>query len=151
MNTKDKQEHDKSQEPGTRAPNSVAPPAKQGPRSNEHRAQYGNDAIAQPEPKPKDGAGMPEGYKPDQSVKFVAGKEGKDGKPGTPDQIHNADGTQTNVSAANAQVSNAMETLPKDHTYRDRVEAQAKSLGIVIDPDWTLEYLMWVIRMKGSS
>ena len=52
------------------------------------------------------------------------------------------------VPAAQRQ---AMETLPADHNYRDRVEAQAKSLNITIDPSWTLERLLFEIRMQASS
>lgn len=44
-----------------------------------------------------------------------------------------------------------MENLPKDHTYRDRVEAQARSLGVEVKEGETLEYLMWKIRMQASS
>jgi hypothetical protein len=44
-----------------------------------------------------------------------------------------------------------MTNLGPDHTYRDRVEAQARSLGVEVTGEETMEYLMWVIRMKASS
>jgi hypothetical protein len=46
---------------------------------------------------------------------------------------------------------NAMETLPEGHTYRDRVEAQARACGVGFTADTTTEYLMFLIRMKTSS
>ena len=113
---------------GERAPNAVTRPARRGDESN------------------KPVVGMPEGYKPDTSVKYVKGKEGQ------PDQIHNEDGSKTDVSPHNSQTpGNQLETLPKDHTYRDRVEAQARSLGIPVNENETLEFLMWKISMAGSS
>ncbi len=129
MTTKD----DKSQEPGTRAPNSVVPESK---RSSD----------VQPPKAKHDFKGAPEGYKPDTSVQYKAGKDGADSV------VTKEDGktVETAVSPYNA-AQPVPEELDKDHTYRDRVEAQARALGIEIDPDWTLEYLLWVIRMKGSS
>lgn len=59
-------------------------------------------------------------------------------------------GTPTETNPA-ADQKTAMEELPANHTYRDRVEAQAKALGIKIEPGWTLERLMFEIRMQASS
>lgn len=122
----------KAQEPGTRATNAVTRPAARAAD------------VAPPHPR-HDFKGMPEGYKPDTSVQFVAGKDGK------PDMLKNDDGTTAAVSPTSATSAPVLEELPEKHTYRDRVESQAKSLGIEIDPEWTLEYLLWVIRMKASS
>jgi hypothetical protein len=127
---------------GQRASKSFVRPAA---TSAEHRSRYGNDAIPEAQQAQKDGAGMPPGYKPDTSVSFHAGKGDK------PDQIKDADGTR-DVSPANANVGgNDLGTLPKDHTYRDRVEAQARSLGIAVNEGETLEFLLWKIRMQASA
>lgn len=91
--------------------------------------------------------GMPEGYKPDTSSSYVKGKA----EDGSEDQIHGEDGKKTAVKAFNANSAPVLETLPKDHTYRDRVEAQAKSLGVPIVEGETLELLLWKIRVMASS
>ncbi len=129
MTTKD----DKSQEPGTRAPNSVVPEAK---RSSD----------VQPPKAKHDFKGAPEGYKPDTSVQYKAGKDGADSV------VTKEDGktVETAVSPYNA-AQPVPEELDKDHTYRDRVEAQARSLGITWEENETLESLLLRIRLKASS
>lgn len=115
--------------------------------TNVHAAARGKNVDAEDKrPKP----GMPEGYKPDTSFTYVKGKEGKDGDAGE-DQIKGPDGKTSAVSPDNKNTANAMETLPEGHTYRDRVEAQARSLGVEVVPEETLELLMWKIRMQASS
>ena len=108
-------------------------------------SKFGNDAIPEAE-QLKDGAGIPPGYKPDTSVKYVTGKDGGE------DHTVAADGTKTAVSAQNANLGgNVLPVLPEGHTYRDRVEAQAKSLGVEVVEGETLELLLWKIRMQASS
>lgn len=109
-----------------------------------------DNVKSQQSSKPK--PGMPEGYKPDTSVQYVKGKEGKDGEPGD-DQIKGADGKTSAVNPSNqaSSMQNAMEQLGEGHTYRDRVEAQARSLGVEVIEDETLELLLWKIRMQASS
>jgi hypothetical protein len=51
----------------------------------------------------------------------------------------------------NEGMRTAMETLPEGHTYRDRVEAQAKALNITVGKDWTLERLLREVREAGSA
>lgn len=128
-----KKAHD---EVGTRAPNATTRP---GMRS----------ADIKPEEKKKDYHGMPDGYKPDHSVKYVKGKK----EDGSEDHIVNEKGEKLGVGAyaPSGPKTDAMQALDKDHTYRDRVEAEAKDLGITVDPAWTMEYLMDVIRWNASS
>lgn len=45
----------------------------------------------------------------------------------------------------------AMATLPKDHTYYDRVVAEAEALGMKVDKRWTMETLMRKVREHGST
>lgn len=107
-------------------------------------SKTGNSAIPSPEAA-KDGAGMPAGYKPDTSVSYHASKDGKS------DTIKTADGVQ-DVTSHNANMGgNQLEQLPPGNTYRDRVEAQARSLGVSVVEGETLELLMWKIRMQASS
>lgn len=99
---------------------------KEAARSADHQSKYGNNAIPE-STAAEDGAGMPDGYKPDTS----APQKG-------------AEGVQTGGG-------NVLPQLKEGHTYRDRVEAQAKSLGVEVVEGETMELLLWKIRMQASS
>lgn len=120
----------------TRAPNSVVPAAKTSA-----------DLKLNDGPK-KDYKGMPEGYKPDTSVQYKAGKDGNDV---IVSKDENGKTVEKPVNAYEAKSQPVLEELDKDHTYRDRVEAQARSLGITWEENETLESLLLRIRLKASS
>ncbi len=114
------------------------------PGSLNAAAVKGDATKSAEDSKPK--PGMPEGYEPDTSAQYVKGKA----EDGSDDQVK-VNGKAQAVSPDNQNRRNAMEELPVGHTYRDRVEAQARSLGIEVIPEETLELLMFKIRMMASS
>lgn len=91
-------------------------------------------------------SGIPEGYKPDTSVKYVKGKE----KDGSDDHIQQADGSKSSVTSAGKPTAAPM-SLPPGHTYEQRVQEQAKRTGVEVVPDESNEILMFKILMQASS